>query len=90
MPLTDEQKTERIRKRVANVFALESLLCCATFWILFAAHLGSNMTGFHWLMIMGTAVACAIVATVMRSRLWRVALPTSVVMFFFVMYVMGS
>jgi hypothetical protein len=89
VPLTDEQKRERRRKRIANVFALESLLICATFWMLLAAQRG-NLTGLQWLGLMGIAVASAVLAAILRSRLWTVALPASIAMFFFVMYVMGT
>jgi len=49
-----------------------------------------KLTGFQWFKIMSFAVALATIATVLRSKLWRFALPVSLIMFFFVMYVMGT
>jgi len=49
-----------------------------------------KLTRFQWFKIMSIAVALATIATVLRSKLWRFALPVSLIMFFFVMYVMGT
>ena len=49
-----------------------------------------NLTGFQWLKIMAVAVIFAGIPTALRSKLWRLALPVALVMFFFVMYVMGT
>jgi len=50
--------------------------------------IAANLTGFQWFKIMGVSLAMAIVAAVLRSKLWKLALPVSVVMFFFIWYVM--
>jgi hypothetical protein len=84
-----------IAKLIGHVLASMSLTICLTFWFgLFYAGIAEkpilNFTGFEWLKIMGFAVALAAIATVFRSKLCYVALPLSLFMFFFTMYVMGS
>ena len=82
-------------KLVGNLLACASLLCCLAYWVSFALYyvMGTNkldLTGFQWFKVMGIAVILAGIATALRSRLWRVALPVALVMFLFVMYVMGT
>lgn len=98
MTITDDQRLDHQRgsgRIIGHVAAALSLLCCLSFWILLAlpftwhTFLGS-LTGFQWLKIMGASVVLGVIATLLRSKLWRVALPVSLVMFFFTMYVMGS
>jgi hypothetical protein len=40
--------------------------------------------------MMGVSLVLAILPLLLRSKLWRVALPVALVKFFFTMYVMGS
>ena len=49
-----------------------------------------HLNGFQRFKVMGTAAILAAISAVLRSKLWRVALPVSLVTFFFTMFVMGS
>jgi hypothetical protein len=82
-------------KILADGSAYLSLACCVSFWILAAQYfiwgfsLG-GLTGFQMFKTMGVAVLLATVALVLRSKLWKFALPFALLMFFFTMYTMGS
>jgi hypothetical protein len=51
---------------------------------------GLPLTNLQWFKIMGFAVALAAMAAVLRSKLWCVALPVSLLMFFFTLCMMRS
>jgi len=80
---------------IGDIFATMSMLCCFSF-VLDAAlyflgvHILAGLSGFQWFKFMGVALALAIVGTILRSKLWKIALPVSAVMFLFTMYVMGT
>jgi hypothetical protein len=78
-----------------HVFAVVSLLCCLAFWmglILFFLFpkvvLLPNPTGFQAFKIMAVVLVFAVVATILRSKLWRFALPISAATFLLVWYAM--
>ena len=83
------------RRTVGNISAFSSLVCALSFWLGFAlSHAPRlpqlNLSPLHWLTIEGMAVVLAIVATILRSRLWATSLTLAVAMFLFTMYVIGS
>jgi len=49
-----------------------------------------NLTGFDWFKIMAAAVILSVAAAACRAKLWKVALPVALVMFFLAMYIMGT
>lgn len=82
-------------KVLGDISAYISLSLCTAFWIDFALHFIPglplpDLTGFQVFKIMGVAVLLAVGALFSGSRLWKLALPFALVMFFFTMYVMGS
>ncbi|HKV64104.1 MAG TPA: hypothetical protein VJO16_19515 [Candidatus Acidoferrum sp.] len=85
----------RLARIVGHAFASLSLLICLIFWVGFF-YAGAaetpllKFTGLQWLEIDGVGVALSAIAALLRSKLWRVALPVSLLMFFFTMYVMGT
>jgi hypothetical protein len=86
---------QTVVKFVGHVFAYGSLLCSAFFWIDFAFYYiprapQLNLTGFDWLRIMAVAVILSGAAAACRAKLWKLALPVALAMFFFVLYVMGT
>jgi hypothetical protein len=85
----------RVVKLAGNTFAYGSLLCSAFFWfdLVFYYIPGapkSNATGSDWFRIMAAAVVLSGAAAARRVKLWKLALPVALAMFFFVMYVMGT
>jgi hypothetical protein len=69
-----------LAKVVGHVLALMSLIICLMFWLgMFYTAAAEepflNFSGFAWLKIMGFAVALAVIATALRSKLWYGALP---------------
>jgi hypothetical protein len=85
----------RLARFIGDIFAFMSLLCCISLPLagalyFFGVHVLAGLTGFQWFKFMGVALAMAIVGTILRSKLWKIALPVSAVIFFFIMYVMGS
>lgn len=85
----------RIARITGHVFASLSLLTCLIFWIDFfyvnaTETPGLKFTGLQWLEIIGVGVALAAIAAGLQSKLWRVALPVSLLMFFFTMHVMET
>jgi len=85
----------KVVKLAGNVFAYSSLLCSVFFWIDWAFYYipgapKMNTTGFDWFRIMAVAVILSGAAAACRVKLWKLALPVALVMFFFVMYVMGT
>jgi len=97
--LTDESwETRSTQARfIGDIFTIISLLCYLSFWLAGALysiglrkHVLASLTGLQWLKVKGVALAMAIVGALMRSRFWKIALPVSTVMFFFIMYVMGT
>ena len=80
---------------IGDIFAALSMLCCFSFVLDMAlyflgVHILAGVTGFQWFKFMGVALALAIAGAILRSRLWKIALPASAVTFFLIMYVMGS
>ena len=72
-----------------------SVSCSVSFWILIALSFVPRLplpllTAFQVFKIMGVSLVLANVALLLRSKLWRVALPGALLMLFFTMYVMGS
>jgi hypothetical protein len=72
-----------------------SLACCLSFWLLLVLHLVGldplpGLTGFQLFKTMGVAVLLALIALLFRSKLWKLSLPFSVLMFLFTGYVMGT
>jgi hypothetical protein len=87
--------TYGVAKIAGNGFAYASLSCSAFFWINFAFYYvpGApklNLTGFDWFRIMAVAVILSGASVACRAKPWKLALPVALVMFFFVMYVMGT
>ena len=86
---------QTVVKFVGHVFAYGSLLCSAFFWMAFAFHYiprvpQVNLTGFDWFRIMAVAVILSGAAVACRAKLWKLALPVALAMFFFVLFVMGT
>jgi hypothetical protein len=80
----------KVAKLAGNTFAYSSLLCSAFFWfdLVFYCLPGapeSKATGFDWFRIMGAAVILSGAAAACRVKLWKLALPVALAMFFFVM-----
>jgi len=80
---------------IANTSACASIVCSLGFWIgfglsYFPAKIRFNFGGFNWLRIMAGAVALAAAATLLHSKLSRVALVAALVTAFFVMYLTGG
>ena len=98
LTITDDQRRDSERgsgRMIGNVCAALSLLCCLSFLTLIAVCFITRvdpvkLTGFQWLKIMGLAVVLALVSAVLQSKLWRIAVPVSLAIFFLTMYVMGS
>ncbi len=85
----------KVQTVAGHAFAAASLLCCLTFWIgvililLFPkVVLLPNVTGFQAFKIMAVVLVFAVVATILRSKLWRFALPISAATFLLVWYAM--
>jgi hypothetical protein len=92
------------KEKVSNGIAYASLACSLSFWPMLAlfylqTSLHFTLPGWHWLDGLTTwtwflfeafALLLAIVSTILRSRLWRIALPVTFLMFLFVDYVMVS
>jgi len=75
--------------------AYSSLTGSVSFWILLALSFVprfplSQAMGFRVLKIMGVSLVLAILSLRLRSKLWLVALPVALAMFFFTKYLMGS
>ena len=80
---------------IGHLCAALSLLFCLSFWFDMALYFTTKVillrfNGFQWFKFMGVAVLLAIVSGLFRSKLWRLALPVSLLMFFFTNYVMGT
>jgi len=96
--ITEEQKREPAKQPLVtagHVCAVLSLLVCGLFWLQFLLYLAgravfANVTGFLWFRVMAVAVILAVLAAILRSKLWRLAVPAAALMFLFVSYVMGS
>jgi hypothetical protein len=94
------------RKRLSASFGFAGLACSLSFWLAFglfylqrALHFSlpgwkwiASLPGWTWPPVELLAVFLSVVAAVLHlhSKLWRVALPVSFLMFLFTMYVMGS
>ena len=88
-------RCSRTARITGHVLALVSLLpfviyCMDIFYVNASEEPGLVLSAFQWFTIFGIAVALAATATFLRSKLWRLALPISLLMFFFMMYVMRS
>jgi|SRR5215472_3274650 len=93
-------------ERLSSIFAYTSLACSLSQWAAFALYYlqsalhfslpGWNwfdsLSGWVWLRLQILAVFLAVIAAILDyfSKLWRIALPLSVLMFLLTMYVMGS
>lgn len=89
------EKPHTLARLIGDIFATLSLLCCFSFVLdgvlyFLGVHILAELTGFQWFKFMGVALAMAIAGTILRSRLWKIALPVSAAVFFFTMYVMGT
>ena len=80
----------------SNLFAYASLACSVLFWLglilsCFPRSHTIDVSGEHWLAILGTGVSLGIVAGVVNfeKRLWILALALALITFFFVLYVMA-
>jgi len=92
------------KERLSSSFAYASLACALSFWLAGAlsylqtgldirlSGLGWVVTlpGWKWALFEAFALLLAIVATVLRSKLWRIALPVAFLMFLLTMYIMGT
>jgi len=92
------------KERLSNGIAYLSLACSLSLWPLLGLFylqaslhfklpgwdLLAGLTGWQWFIFETFALVLAIVATVLRSRLWRVALPVTFLMFLLSNYIMGS
>lgn len=92
------------KEGLSSSFAYASLACSLSFWL--AGALSYLQTGTHlrlpelrwvvtlpgwkWALFEAFALLLAIVATALRSKLWRIALPVALLMFLLTMYIMGS
>ena len=86
------------KERLSNGLAYVSLACSLSFWL--DAGLGylelpglkwlASLPGWKWALFEAFALLLAIVATVLRSKLWQIALPVALLMFLLTMYIMGS
>lgn len=92
------------KQQLANGIACLSLACSLSLWPLLALFylqtslhfklpgwdLLAGLTGWRWFLFETFALFLAIVATILRSKLWRVALPVTFLMFLLSNYIMGS
>jgi hypothetical protein len=102
----DKRGRPEWQERLSLSFAYASLACSLSLWLalgLFylqgALHFSLpgwkwfyGLPGWTWPPVELFAVILSIVAAVLhlQAKLWRIALPVSVLMFLFTMYVMGS
>jgi len=93
-------------ERLSSAFAYTSLICSLSFWASFALYYLQNALHFSlpaqkwfdslsplaWLKLQILSVLLAVIAAILNyfGKLWRIALPLSILMFLFIMYVMGS
>ena len=77
----------------ANVFAYASFIYIAAFWLAMPLSLVvpriAMISGPQALQAMVVPVVLAGVSALLGSRLWKIALPLALLMFFFVMYANG-
>ena len=92
------------RDRLSNIFAYASLASALSFWVAGALsflQLGLHrrvpgltwvfrLPGWKWELVEAFALLLAIAATVLRSKLWRIALPVALVMLLLINYVMAT
>jgi hypothetical protein len=92
------------KERLSGSFAYASLACSLSFWLAGALsylqtglHLRlpglgwvGNLLGWQWALFEAFALLLAIVATTLRAKLWRIALPVALLMFLLTMYIMGT
>jgi hypothetical protein len=89
-------KLNKVAKFVGNIAAYASLCCSASPWVdgglLYVFHFSwsNRLTGFHFFKIMAVGLLLSVISAACRAKLSVVAVPVALVMFFFVMYVMGS
>jgi hypothetical protein len=81
----------------SNLFSLASLVCSLSFWLgailsYFPGAPGINLSGAHWLAILGIGAILAVAAAVLnfQKKLWIFALLLAIATFFFVMYVIST
>lgn len=83
-------------KKLGNAAAFASLFCSASLWIAgamwYAFHFSRayRLTGFHFLKITAVGVVLAAISAICRVKSAIVAAPLAILMFFLVMYIMGS
>ena len=84
------------KEQLSNGIAYLSLACSLSlFYLQTSLHfklsgLLTGLTGWRWFLFETFALLLAIVATILRSKLWRVALPVTFLMFLLSNYIMGS
>ena len=83
-------------KKVGIVAAYLSFFCSGSIWVgmalwyLFHFSWINRLTGFDFLKVMAVGVVLSGISAVCRVRLAMFAVPVAVLMFFLVMYTMGS
>ena len=80
---------------VANVSAYASLTCVLLFWRGFSLNYVPHFpqlafSPLQWLGVETLGGVLAIIAALLRSRIWPISLAVSLAMFFFSMYVVVS
>jgi hypothetical protein len=92
------------RELLSNGIAYLSLVCSLSLWPLLGLfylqaslhfevpgwHWLGGLTGWTWFLFETFALFLAILATILRSRLWRVALPVAFLMFLLSNYITVS
>jgi hypothetical protein len=91
----DGAKRSGRQRLVVHALGCSSLLCALAFWIAMVLHYTPgapklDLTALQFLSIAGVGIILAVATAALHSKLWRIALPFNLVMFFFVMYVMGT
>jgi hypothetical protein len=81
----------------SNLFASVSLVCSLSFWLggvlsLFPGAPKIELSGTHWLEIVGGGIVLAVTAAVLNfeRKLWILAFVLALLTFFLVMYANGS
>ena len=84
-------------KLLGYILAYASLACSASMWLSWPVHelfpsisAVNRLTEFFFFKVNAVGVVLVLASIACRCRLWKIALPVAVVMFFFIMYVMGS
>jgi len=89
-------KLDKVAKCLGITAAYASFCCSALPWTVWALsyvfHFSwlNRLTGFDIFKITGVGLFLSVISAACRVRLSVVAVPVAAVMFFFIMYVMGS